>query len=824
MTCASLSQVNNDTETAGTDATAGRPAGRPPRHATGQAVPWNATRRHPAHARPTSKRWKLRAPQQQVVQTLYAAAGDPSSWFAGDFKCWLDDVESRRGELDRKKKVTSKELDTALGLHGSLVALDRFIYAVERYLAARAIRAIELCLDVPLSELEDVPAPIRTGLIFRDEVGRLLEDLCPLEKEIDDADVRDIVQRSMHTNLEDEFQAEFMGLVPRQVRHAIGSFFTPQWLARHIIRTLGYRHEDPESLLRTLCDPACGSGVFLIAAAEELRQAAAAGTITPAAALERVLTSLHGVDVELVPSLLATASLTIAAKAIAQSANMPLTRIPTTIRHEDALDQRSDATRYDYVVGNPPWVNWEYLPQAYREKHGDLWVDLAIFDVRRKTMSFSKEDISALFVAHAIHYRLKANGSFSFVLPESLFKSTLNHQGFREFRLGRERAPYRVSGLEDFVAVKPFEGVANRTVVLFGANGAPTTYPIPFVKWSQVVRKLQPVTGSEGLQGQPAAGLAQLAEADSPGSSWSTGAVSAIEVHRKLDGENAYRGRTGLFTGGANAIYHLRPLAQSRDGLLQVANVIERAKRPVPQVQASLEDDFIYPFLRGRDVTRWHSLVELAVLLPHTPETKMAPVSPAVLEELAPRTLAYFKNFKSILDERRGFSSWERQYRESGYYSCQRVGEYTFAEWKVVWRYIAPAFTTAVLGPVSFAGMRSKPVIPNEKLMLIACESRQEAYYLGGVLSASVVVDHIQSRMVSTQISPSIVRGIAVPKFDPENELHLSISRICESGHDALRSGNGIKPEAISQLDLLVSSLWGLSPNEAHMARARNPF
>jgi len=767
---------------------------------------------------------EMRAHQQQVIQTIYGAVGDPSSWFADDFRSWANEVESRRGKLDRKKKVTSKRLETALGLHGSVVALDRFIYAVERYLAARALRAIELCLDVPFSELEEIPASVQTGLVVRNQVSLLLKYCCPLEQEVDDAELREIVFRAANTNFEDHFQAEFMGLVPREVRHAIGSFFTPQWLARHIVRRLGYRHENSENLLRTLCDPACGSGVFLIAAAEELRQAVIAGTIAPELALEQSLTSLHGIDVELVPCLLATASLTIAAKAIAQVGSCQLTRIPTTIRHEDTLDQRSDAIRFDYIVGNPPWVNWEYMPDAYREKHGELWVDLAIFDVRRKTMSFSKEDISALFVAHAIHYRLSGSGAFSFVLPESLFKSTLNHQGFREFRLGRERAPYQVNRLEDFVSVKPFEGVGNRTVVLFGANGAPTTYPIPFIKWSQVVRKVQPVTGTDGLQGQSSDGLAQLADASSPGSSWSTGAGSAIEVHRRLDGENAYRGRTGLFTGGANAIYHLRPLGQLRDGVLHVANVVERAKRPVPQVQASLEDDFIYPFLRGRDVTRWHSTVELAVLLPHTSATKMTPVAPDALQELAPRTLEYFKNFKSILDERRGFSSWEQQYRETGYYSCQRVGDYTFSDWKVAWRYIAPTFTIAAFGPLSFAGMREKPVIPNEKLMLIACASRREAHYLAGVLSASVVVDHIHSRMVSTQISPSIVRGIAVPRFDPENEAHLSISEICDSGHFALSHGDPVGAEAVVRLDRLVSSLWGLSPKDAEHARERNPF
>jgi hypothetical protein len=202
----------------------------------------------------------------------------------------------------------------------------------------------------------------------------------------------------------------------------------------------------------------------------------------------------------------------------------------------------------------------------------------------------------------------------------------------------------------------------------------------------------------------------------------------------------------------------------------------------------------------------------------------MAPVPETTLEKTAPATLEYFKNFKSILDERRGFSAWEAGYRETGYYACQRVGDYTFADWKVVWRYISPKFTTAVLGPLAFAGMDVKPVIPNEKLMLVACESRDEAYYLGGVLSGSVVVEHIHSRMVSTQISPSIVSGIGIPLFDATDPRHLKIARLCEIGHAARRDGEPVTTEQIQILDHLVADIWGLTHHDADEARQRNPF
>jgi hypothetical protein len=30
--------------------------------------------------------------------------------------------------------------------------------------------------------------------------------------------------------------------------------------------------------------------------------------------------------------------------------------------------------KFDYIVGNPPWVNWEHLPDGYRQSIAPLWV------------------------------------------------------------------------------------------------------------------------------------------------------------------------------------------------------------------------------------------------------------------------------------------------------------------------------------------------------------------------------------------------------------------------------------------------------------------
>jgi len=60
----------------------------------------------------------------------------------------------------------------------------------------------------------------------------------------------------------------YHGLIPETVRHALGEYYTPDWLAEHTIDLAGY-DGDPHW---TFLDPSCGSGTFLVMAIHKVRQ------------------------------------------------------------------------------------------------------------------------------------------------------------------------------------------------------------------------------------------------------------------------------------------------------------------------------------------------------------------------------------------------------------------------------------------------------------------------------------------------------------------------------------------------------------------------
>jgi len=90
--------------------------------------------------------------------------------------------------------------------------------------------------------------------LVRNMVGRL-DDYNPGTLSEDPASSRDLLKKL------------YQQLFPKSVRHDLGEYYTPDWLAEHVLNDLGYIG-DPE---KRILDPACGSGTFLVMAINRIR-------------------------------------------------------------------------------------------------------------------------------------------------------------------------------------------------------------------------------------------------------------------------------------------------------------------------------------------------------------------------------------------------------------------------------------------------------------------------------------------------------------------------------------------------------------------------
>lgn len=82
-----------------------------------------------------------------------------------------------------------------------------------------------------------------------------LDEYDPATLSVDPSESRDLLKKL------------YQQLFPKSVRHDLGEYYTPDWLAEHVLNQLGY-DGDPD---KRLLDPACGSGTFLVMAINRIK-------------------------------------------------------------------------------------------------------------------------------------------------------------------------------------------------------------------------------------------------------------------------------------------------------------------------------------------------------------------------------------------------------------------------------------------------------------------------------------------------------------------------------------------------------------------------
>ena len=120
----------------------------------------------------------------------------------------------------------------------------------------------------------------------------------------------------------------------------------------------------------------------------------------------------------------------------------------------------------------------------------------------------------------------------------------------------------------------------------------------------------------------------------------------------------------------------------------------------------------------------------------------------------------------------------------------------------MAWRYICKDFRPAVIEYADDEYVGYKNIIPNEKIIFVGLQDKQEAYYLCGLLSSTLYRQTIESYMIGTQITPSIISRLNLPKFNKENVNHLKISEMCEKGHFAKN-----KDFFVNEINIIVEEM-----------------
>lgn len=695
----------------------------------------------------------------------------------------------------------------------------------------------------------------------------------------------------------------YQNLMPRKLRHALGEYYTPDWLAERLINQVGFDGDPNKRVL----DPACGSGTFPVLLIKRVRNYALEHNLNPREVLEKITLNIVGYDLNplavisartnyllalgellahrqgdiYIPVYLADSILTPSAgkdlfSHIAYSFNTVVGRFsvpqklvePSRIERyaglleesvvngvepeefkehllrvfsEDELDksqvyvaielfdQLRDLeakgingiwariiknafaplfqSKFDLIVGNPPWINWENLPEDYREATIPLWEEHYLFSHKgyRAILGGSKDDISVLLLYIAIDNYLAADGRLGFVITQSVFQTAGAGQGFRRFLLGNG-TPLEILHVDDMVKLQPFDGASNRTAVVIIGKGGHTKYPVSYSFWKKKGRFSELSTLQEVLSNtetyQWEGGPVNIDDSTSP---WIIGRKSAVHAARKVLGNSKYKGRKGI-TASINGVFWVQEIGRKEDGNIEVVNLAERSKRDIQSVQVIIEDELVHPLVQGRGVKKWGYEISASLILTHREGQQLKAIPEEEMSTSLPRTYHYLKLFESML---RSSGIYKRFFKASDpFYSIFNIGDYTFAPYKVVFREIASELMSCVIGPDNV-----KPIIPDHKLVMCPFDSESEAHFVCAVLNSLPVGYAAKSYSIETQYSTHLFDFIGIPTFDNTNRLHMRLADLSREAH--ILESTGASPEDLEkEIDLLSARLWGLTDRE----------
>jgi len=465
----------------------------------------------------------------------------------------------------------------------------------------------------------------------------------------------------------------------------VGAVMTPLRWAKWLVRESGFASKWAQGA--TICDPTAGRGVF---AGALMDVASEDGMDVDDAMLSRLFL------IEREPAFL---------REFLESFRLKYNRLfpnQNTICADIVLENPS--RKFDLLVGNPPWANFNDLPAAYRESLKSSFIANGLVDDNQLLLlGCARVDFSALVIAVAMKNNLEVRGDGVFFVPLSLFQNDGAHSGFRKYSIGD--TTFRPTTIWDFAETAVFPDVATRCGAVRFERDAVASYPIPYRVESGrcwVSRLAAPI-------GEPSAPLSVF---DSSAEFQQMSGFRMIEVR---DGQKP---RQGVNTCGANSVF-----------------IFDRAPEDIPH-------EFVFPLITKECFDESDPMPRKQILLPYDKRTGR-PLDERALKN-HPSLAAYFASQKSQLLDRKGtlLNTWLKR---GTWWACLGVGEYCFAPFKVVWE----AYGKSNFCPRIFGCVDGQPWQANQAMQaFIPCASLAEAEDLLGRLENSNIESYLKSLSV----------------------------------------------------------------------------
>ena len=567
-----------------------------------------------------------------------------------------------------------------------------------------------------------------------------------------------------------------------QKRKTQGIYYTPQFIVRYIVQnTLGEAIKaGADPLTMRVIDPACGSGSFLIEAFDFLDRQLKSLIPDAPKRREHILThNLYGVDLDI--QAVEVTRLNLLLRAATERRLLP----PLThIRHGDSLitpkfdyhnafEEVFADGGFDVVIGNPPYVRQETLGAEFKA-----------YVAQNYAVYAGTADLYVYFIERGLSL-LKQGGRLGYILPNKWICSGYGGN-LRQFLDGKT-----INRLVDFGTLKVFAEASIDVALLFLQNAPPNDeilaiqaedYDMHGELADFVVGREYSVSRSylrhDGWALVPNTGQAVLEKL----------LQSGTPLGEMVNGVIYYGVKTGL----------------------NEAFVINEAVRRQLIAKDPNSESIIKPFLRGRDIKRYH--------VPHAP--KYVLYIPWGFEiEKYPSILAHLKQFEALLSERpevkKGVHPWFALSR----YASEYIGE--FEKTKIIYQDISQYG--------NFALDTRNHYTNNTNYMITGLEM-DEYYYLLGILNSTIfskIFAHVSCRLgvalrwfsqymekMPIPTATDVQRTKLIALVQKQLAYHAELAGLETTASDRRFEVKDAIRKTDSAIDVLVSNLYGVDEHD----------
>ncbi len=374
-------------------------------------------------------------------------------------------------------------------------------------------------------------------------------------------------------------------------------------------------------------------------------------------------------------------------------------------------------------------------------------------------------------------------------------KSIKGGEGFRKFTITRDNLniDFSITEVYDMLDIKPFSPMANnKTSVYIFKKNKKMEYPMDkyFICENKVSRRIKFTDNYEtAMRLMKLTQLSAKPINENYRSPWLTMKKELLENIDKYLGESPYKGRKGIEPCGAKGIYLLDVNKEIDENNIIIENLIERSRLPKAKEygihKGIVEKDFIYPMIGGRNFDKWGVNSYLYMIVPHKNQGQgiYRGIDERELIINYQKTYDWLYYFKDLLLETRIRSGKFFDKDQFPFYRLDNVGDYTFYDYKVVWKEQSKKLTSTVISSIDDPYLGNKPIVTDSKVLFVALNNKDEAYYLCGILNSRLIGEIVEAYTIDTQRGVDIVKNIKIPNYDENNGIHKQISELSQLAH-----------------------------------------